>query len=229
MAREKKEVVEEQDPGAPEWMVTFSDCMTLLLTFFVLLLSFSSFSDEEDANFKKMTVSFADRFPSVSEQGDDKSAMRATDLIQRAKKEVQLGSEVRPAVDGPGKEGGQRKTEAPSFHQSNIFVVASENIFWGKGIVLSVQGRAILMDMAGFIKEVPNRIVISECMVGGPSSGDDVGLQRAWSVIEFLKRAGVKMDRMNMSSVSTIISEGDTPTEKKRVLQIVLLEKGAYR
>ena len=28
--------------GAPEWMVTFADLMSLLLTFFVLLLSFSN-------------------------------------------------------------------------------------------------------------------------------------------------------------------------------------------
>jgi chemotaxis protein MotB len=229
MPREKKEVVEEEVAGAPEWMVTFSDCMTLLLTFFVLLLSFSSFSDVPDADYKKMTVSFADRFPSVSEEEDKGSAMRATDLIQRAKKEVERGSEIRPAVDGAGKEGGQKKTEEPDFHQSNIFMVASEKMFWGKGVVLSAQGRAILKDMASFINEVPNRIVISECKVGGASSGDEIGLQRAWTVIGFLKREGVKMDRLNMSSVSTIISEGDTPTEKKRFLQIVLLERGTYR
>ena len=46
MGRANKQVVPDEDPGAPEWMVTFSDCMTLLLTFFVLLLSFSSFDDD---------------------------------------------------------------------------------------------------------------------------------------------------------------------------------------
>ena len=38
-------MVEEEDDapaGAPEWVVTFADLMSLLLTFFVLLLSFSS-------------------------------------------------------------------------------------------------------------------------------------------------------------------------------------------
>ncbi|MEM7646467.1 MAG: flagellar motor protein MotB, partial [Pseudomonadota bacterium] len=30
---------EEQKPGAPLWMATFADMMSLLLTFFVLLLS----------------------------------------------------------------------------------------------------------------------------------------------------------------------------------------------
>ncbi|RMG63739.1 MAG: flagellar motor protein MotB [Calditrichaeota bacterium] len=38
----KKKKVEESKGGAPEWMVTFGDLMSLLLTFFVLLVSFSS-------------------------------------------------------------------------------------------------------------------------------------------------------------------------------------------
>jgi hypothetical protein len=33
---------DEVPAGAPEWMVTFADLMSLLLTFFVLLLSFSN-------------------------------------------------------------------------------------------------------------------------------------------------------------------------------------------
>lgn len=35
------------EPGAPGWIVTFSDMMSLLLTFFILLLSFSTISEEE--------------------------------------------------------------------------------------------------------------------------------------------------------------------------------------
>ena len=34
-------------PGAPGWMATFADLMSLLLTFFVLLLSFSTISDDK--------------------------------------------------------------------------------------------------------------------------------------------------------------------------------------
>lgn len=37
----------ESGGGAPEWMTTFSDLMTLLLTFFILLYSFSSVSNEK--------------------------------------------------------------------------------------------------------------------------------------------------------------------------------------
>ncbi|MCL2101413.1 MAG: hypothetical protein FWH22_06835, partial [Fibromonadales bacterium] len=41
MAKKKK--CPECKPGAPMWMTTFSDMVTLLLTFFVLLLSMANF------------------------------------------------------------------------------------------------------------------------------------------------------------------------------------------
>ncbi|MFC1673404.1 flagellar motor protein MotB [Pseudomonadota bacterium] len=45
--------------GAPAWIVTFADLMSLLLTFFVLLLSFSSMEVQE---FKKMAGSMSNAF-----------------------------------------------------------------------------------------------------------------------------------------------------------------------
>ncbi|MCP4455408.1 MAG: hypothetical protein GY809_28445 [Planctomycetes bacterium] len=227
MAREKKVVVEEAEAGAPEWMVTFSDCMTLLLTFFVLLLSFSSFSDVSD--YKKMTVSFADQFASLSEGSEERRAMLSSSVMNHPKKEVEQGSEIRSPLDEATKEGGKKKTHEPDAHRNKVFVVPSDKIYWGKGIVLSAQGRALLSDMASFLKEVPNRIVVSECPTESRSSGDEVGLQRAWSVVDYLKRSGVKIDRLSISSASTIMNEGDSPEENKRTLQVVLLERNVYR
>ena len=47
MSREKKQVVEEKGPGTPAYIVTFSDMVTLLLTFFVMLLSLANTQDPE--------------------------------------------------------------------------------------------------------------------------------------------------------------------------------------
>ena len=44
MARKKKK--EAAGDSIPTWMITFSDLMTLLLTFFVLLVSMASLQDE---------------------------------------------------------------------------------------------------------------------------------------------------------------------------------------
>lgn len=49
----------EQEEGAPEWMVTFGDLMSLLLCFFVLLLSFSQM---DSAKFKELAGSLEKAF-----------------------------------------------------------------------------------------------------------------------------------------------------------------------
>ena len=43
----KRRPAEEGPPGAPEWIVTFSDMISLLVTFFVMLMSFSTISERE--------------------------------------------------------------------------------------------------------------------------------------------------------------------------------------
>jgi chemotaxis protein MotB len=45
MARRRK--VEDEPRGAPEWIVTFSDMISLLVTFFVMLMSFSTITERE--------------------------------------------------------------------------------------------------------------------------------------------------------------------------------------
>lgn len=50
---------EEEKSGAPAWMVTFGDMMSLLLTFFVLLLSFSSM---DRVKFKEIAGSLEQAF-----------------------------------------------------------------------------------------------------------------------------------------------------------------------
>lgn len=53
MARRKRQ--EEQSPGSPEWLTTYSDLVTLLLCFFVLLFSFSTVDAQK---FKAIMSSF---------------------------------------------------------------------------------------------------------------------------------------------------------------------------
>jgi chemotaxis protein MotB len=46
MGKKRKDKVEQSGPqGAPEWVVTFTDMISLLVTFFVLLMTFSSMED----------------------------------------------------------------------------------------------------------------------------------------------------------------------------------------
>ena len=56
MGSTKRQSEDDEPAGAPLWMVTFCDSMTLMLTFFVLLFSFSSFNENV---FQEMAMSFA--------------------------------------------------------------------------------------------------------------------------------------------------------------------------
>ena len=47
MGKKKKKEEPKGPPGAPEWVVTFTDMISLLVTFFVLLMTFSSLDSHE--------------------------------------------------------------------------------------------------------------------------------------------------------------------------------------
>ncbi len=130
MPCKRKRTEPEEASGAPEWMVTFSDCMTLLLTFFVLLLSFSSFDENI---FEQLTTVFFEGRPSVGsgqENTEDRSSFLPTKQID-ASQNVAKGSEkssLATGLDG----GVQEETESVDFHRQKVFLISSNTIFWGK-------------------------------------------------------------------------------------------------
>lgn len=54
---------EEEPPGAPEWIVTFSDMISLLVTFFVLLLTFASVETKDEQKMKQFLRGMWGVFP----------------------------------------------------------------------------------------------------------------------------------------------------------------------
>lgn len=232
MMRQKKQAGSDDAPGAPEWMVTFSDCMTLLLTFFVLLLSFSSF---DERSFHKLKVIFAKSLPKVSSDPTrEKSAFLQSPEFWPLD-EVDKGSEKPTLEEGPEH---NLMEEAPEddFRRRKVFLVPSRRIFWGKGSSISREGRQVLSIVGAFLKEAPNRVVISENSRGAEKSGETLGLDRAWSVMEFMT-AGQKLDKkqFSISATSTITEQAlkkktSTSPEGKeeRMLEIVLLERSIY-
>lgn len=241
MPRRKKHVEPDEQPGAPEWMVTFSDCMTLLLTFFVLLLTFSSFDEHI---FQKLTTTFAD-FPSISA-----TTREAREALSRSRQvesttDVSEGSE-KPTLEQGNRDGLKEETGPDDFRSKKVFLTASQEVFWGRGTYMSRQGKQMLAKLASLFEELPGRVVISE---NGPAySGSDLlGLHRAWAVMEyFVARQGLDRGRFSISAASTVPEQnseggphfainrkmgapGNEPrVGAERVLEIVLLERSIY-
>jgi len=231
MARAGKQVEEDETPGAPEWMVTFSDCMTLLLTFFVLLLSFSSFDERV---FRKLQMSFMNALPAVS-----KSDKENKDSVLPAK-QIQTMAELFEGSEKPtliiGSEDNLNEDTPADFRRWKVFSISSERIFWGKGTLISAEGRRIMTKMASFLKEVPSRIVVSENGPASEEGAEQLGLPRAWAVMEYLTtEQNLNKKWFSISAASTTaqvsLRSGEparASTEPERIVEIVLLERSIY-
>jgi chemotaxis protein MotB len=221
MFREKKQLEPEAESGAPQWMVTFSDCMTLLLTFFVLLISFSSFGGG-NGKLRELGTIFKGEFSLGKQEKDNLESFISPTQVMPVDK-IDNGSE-KPTLD-EGVSGNLNESNNDSdFQNRKVFVIASDKIFWGKGNVISADGRKILEDMAVFLKEANARVVISETSPE-ENSGNDTGLQRAWAVLECFTQAGLSKDIFSVSASGTV-SAASVGADRK--LEIVLLERSIY-
>jgi chemotaxis protein MotB len=230
MARVKKEQESDEAPGAPEWMVTFSDCMTLLLTFFVLLLSFSSFDDRV---FRDLRVLYATALNRITPmvRSDRDAFLHITPI--RYMNTSDKGSE-KPVVDNDLKRGLMEESMQIDFEGGIVFLVSSQNVFLGKGKLISQGGREMLDTLAVFLRGVQSRIVIRE---GGPDVENNsfLGLPRAIEVVEYLTRQNaLNRKRFSISSMSTLADENsvdikvDRQNEGGRILEIALLDRSLY-
>ena len=202
---------EEERPGVPDWIVTFSDCMTLLLCFFVLLLTFSSF---EEIELGKFTGAFKARshtsiFP-VERQIKDSVMPPAERPTDRTK----AGSE-KPT---PAEMKSIRRTRKPlyvvssdAFSNRKTFHIPSGELFWANGTGLKRRGRKRLRMIADLMKKAPCEVIISENSSARANARRrrraDLGIDRAWTLVEyFVARAGVPRGRFSVAaSTSTPI------------------------
>jgi len=226
MVRARKQPEPEEPAGAPEWMVTYCDCMTLMLTFFVLLFSFSSF---DKSVFAELSMAFTEAISTVKK---DKSAFLPTKPIL-ATEYLDEGSEK--STLAKGLEGNlKEETEPVNLHDRKVFLISSDNIFWGRGTVISLQGRKTLSATALFLKEVPNRVVISENGQGNDEDGEQFGLLRSWAVIEyFTTKQGLNKGRFSLATDTLQRDhkndqQDNSQAKAERTLEIVLLERSIY-
>ena len=224
---------EDEDPGAPEWMVTFSDCMTLLLTFFVLLLTFSSFDDKD---FRQMETSLAKALPSVGTATKrDRDSFETRRQI-RPNKEIHKGSE-KPTLKKGKAQNIKEDLTFLDFQNRKVFIVSSDKVFLGKGSHMTFMGREVFTNMAILLKSNTNRIVISETGSTQSNASVTLGLRRATAVMAYLtKKKGLDPDRFSISAASTLPEKNIAQTntsrnskKDKRRLEIIVLERSIYK
>lgn len=190
------------------WYVSFSDMITLLLSFFVMLTTFSSFSKESLERFSGVWA-YVNNYSIFSGRSlPQESVMPQEKFIDRTVE----GSE-KPPADG-GLEPNRRAKAQPwlagtnqAYADERVFYVPSTRLFWGKGASMMEAGRKHLDLLAKYLRLVPCQVAVGESNPAGLGDVSDRALERSWTVIEYLVgTCGLERDRFSIAHAEESIS-----------------------
>jgi|GEM_PF-333342 len=104
----KEEAPKKKGGGAPDWMVTFSDLMTLLLTFFVLLLSSA---EVDKPKFERAMASLQSAFAGINIVGDPISSFNPITMPNPSYKEQNQHETGQEKAGNPANDEEQKQTD----------------------------------------------------------------------------------------------------------------------
>lgn len=191
MARKKRRSQDDGPPGVGDWIVTFSDCMTLLLCFFVLLLTFSSFDEESLKRFGG-AFSYDQIRPGVEERFQPKDAMSepVMNLMDQTRQGSETPGKAHKTPESTDRPESRWTPEDAAYLDRKIIHIPSAKLFEPHTSDLRDEGKSMLDLLRGFLREMPCRIVISEStprrMIAGRLTGRRGGLNRAWAITHYL-------------------------------------------
>ncbi|MBN1556148.1 MAG: hypothetical protein JXA11_15515 [Phycisphaerae bacterium] len=202
-------------PLDQSWMLTFCDCMTLLLCFFVLLLSFSSFDEV-----KFDTLSGAFRSMSFDWLEADPQRPKTSIVQHQHPKDFPRHGPTIPTQnddhDQPNREPIEM-LDQDLYKDRTVFYLPARRFFWGQGVNLTVDGKDYLHSLARLLRELTCRVVVAE------SNGKhhrNLGLRRAWAVQRWL----VKNEQLDPERFTiTAQGEGTRRFGDQPVLELTLM------
>ncbi len=187
------EFVPPKDPPSFGWMVTFTDLVALLLTFFVMLFAMSNVKLD---NWEEMTDALSRSFNPARDQPVSTPTAQhniATILRSRAINLDYLAVVLEEALETD-----------PLMSQGKVFlledrmvVVLPGKLFFEAGeVVMKAEAGKSLLNLGGILRNVNNTITVNGHGAKPPSAGEeyksgwDFSLARAVSVANALKQAG---------------------------------------
>jgi len=211
---------EESGEGAPLWIISFADMISLLMAFFVMLSTFSGFGADEKTKLER-TAKVA---LSANYYGGWYRTPAMSSMVRhiRAAEQLEKGSE-KPTLEKSQGTGMLAETEPADFENRKVFLIESQKVFWAAGTTLSKDGRDFLDLFASFINSRPERIAVTE---NGPGPDGDLGINRAIAVINYLNGKGVSKNRFSIGAKGML---PDNNFGAQRMLEITLLDETAYK
>lgn len=200
--------VEEDPPaGAPEWVVTYGDMMSLLLTFFIMLVSMSELK-QDDGKFRAMLDAIKQSFgPSLGSFGASGTSLQKRSVLDKM------------ASLGTASEGGllksSRKAKGPGgahrtvrrIRDGNVVTLGGPVIFEAFSSTLTPALKQDLDVIAQVTARKPNRVEIRGHASPEPIPDDapfrdamDLSFARAHLVAQYLIAKGIDPRRILVSA-----------------------------
>jgi len=200
---------DDPPPGVPEWVVTYGDMMSLLLTFFIMLVSLSEVAGDKKylQVLESLQKGIGYRAGRLSPPGKNFPVNSMVEQLKTlgAHSEVEKG---RGGIKAPQTiEGDDKQVLMP--RHGNPIPAGPPVLFDRFESTLSDDARRKLGVIAQSLSGKPNKIEIrghsaAQALPSDSPHADHFGLSyaRARAVFDFLAAAGIEKDRMRIISLA---------------------------
>jgi len=210
--------------GAPSWMVTYGDMMTLLLCFFVIIVAMSE--TKKDERFRKV-------MEAIRQQFGYHAAMQSTPGKRPPMNSLRdrLSGARRPESQQNHKHGNRTRSLSGRFVRvrrvrEGLKITLGGPVLFKRGRAeLSPEARDELENVAGALAGKPHKLAVKGHTDRRPLPPDspyadrwDLGYARAKMVAEFLIAHGIDAARINIATAGAHETYKQTRQEVQRVL-----------
>ncbi|TCW60305.1 flagellar motor protein MotB [Treponema sp. J25] len=244
MARKKKQEEGGGGGGAPEWLVTYSDMVTLLLCFFVALFNVS---EVDEVQLQQMISALNNLGMGPAEGGATLTAGKSADLgntimsLPSMEKGKSLSTAKKKATSLFAPEIKSNKVRISSDERGLVITLASDAFFRPASAEINIEEtRDILLrlgsllnspDLAGRKFRIEGHTDSMPVDPAGPwPSNWELSAARSINVLKFLTDIGIEEKRFQVAGFADTVplASNDTPEGRayNRRVDIVILDEG---
>lgn len=233
---------DERGTSSPHWMVTYSDMVTLLLCFFVLLFSFSSINLEK---FRMIMSSLRGSLgvlsggETVSQvKGINNAPMDIDTFLEKARLEMEMLSALYDQMQDMFAEAGLEGQIELHLEERGLVVRFADNVLFDVGQAhITSAGREALSKLAVILRRVDNQIRVEGHTDNWPIHNErfpsnwELSTARATNVLRLLITLGISPERLSAAGYGEYrpIDTNDTAAgrQRNRRVDIVILRSTA--
>ena len=236
-------IVRKQDDNVqtvPLWLITFTDVMALMLTFFVLLYSMSVPVEEK---WEEVSNSFSSKFNSEEAKPHNAGSQDVIDIDRIDKSRALSLKYLKALVKNMLKNNGVDNVIIFENNKRLVISLPSELLFKNGSAQIGLEGKKLLFALGGALSRVKNRIEIAGHTDPRPITGNngpyrnnwELSMARSASVSVILKDVGYTRDITIMGLSSARFDEmSDKAPENERYdfsrrVDIILMNDDGFR